>query len=88
MDVLVLPDRWILVVSNEAGASAYAVSIDLSEITPHPFERPLTFTYPEITSHMAPIVATAMPPPDGALCTFAASIRTRVGSYSEQLVLR
>jgi hypothetical protein len=88
VDFLFLSDRWIVVVSNESGASAYAVDIDLSEVTPHPFDRPLTFLYPEVNSHSAPIVATAIPPPDGDLCTFTALIRTRIGNYSEQIVLR
>jgi hypothetical protein len=88
VDVLVLPDHWIVVVSNEAGASAYAVDIDISEIAPHPFDRPLTFSRPELNSSMAPIVATAIPPSDGDVCKFAAVIRTRVGTYSEQILLR
>lgn len=88
VDVLVLPDHWIVVVSNEAGASAYAVDIDISEVAPHPFDKPLTFSRPELNSSMAPIVATAIPPSGGDVCKFAAVIRTRVGTYSEQILLR
>jgi hypothetical protein len=88
VDVLVLPDHWMIVVSNEAGSSAYNVTMDLSEISPHPLDALLSRTYPEINAHTAPIVANAIPPPEGNVCLFRAMIRTRLGSYSEQIQLR
>jgi hypothetical protein len=88
VDVIVMPDRWIFVLSNESSSSAYVLSGDLDEVSPHPFDKPVTLRSMEIGAHSAPFLMTALPPPNGELCLFRALIRTRVGNYSEQMIVR
>jgi hypothetical protein len=88
LDIILLPDLWVVVVSNETETAAYNVNIEVTDASESPcLSQPIqAATYPEITPHTAPILA-RQPPPNGQQCRLRVLLRTRRGLYDERMLM-
>jgi hypothetical protein len=87
LDFVMQPTGVRMIVSNASDYPAYNVSVELSDSTTGTGTLVATFENPEIAAHTAPTIGD-LPLAGARERRFTASIRTRAGTFVEEIVLR